>query len=90
MQIPVHRQVLLDNKNKIVSRWAIQRAVWRREFEASSRPLETHIPLSCSKPRLDEDQSRRIIPAYVMGCRLVLCGAAMINAEPGDAAFPTS
>ncbi|RKU04458.1 transcriptional regulator [Burkholderia sp. Nafp2/4-1b] len=79
-------ECLLDNMNKIVSRWAIQRAVWGREFEASSRTLETHISRIRSKLRLDEDKNVRIIPAYAIGYRLVLFGAAIVNVDHADTA----
>ncbi|RKT98673.1 transcriptional regulator [Burkholderia sp. Nafp2/4-1b] len=77
-------EFLLDNMNKVVSRWAIQRAVWGREFDASSRTLETHISRIRSKLRLDEDKNMRILPAYAMGYRLVLFGAAMVTVAPED------
>ncbi|MBN3787209.1 winged helix-turn-helix domain-containing protein [Burkholderia sp. Ac-20353] len=79
-------EFLLDNMNKIVTRQAIQEAVWGRELAVSSRTLDTHISRIRSKLRLDEDKNLRIIPIYAVGYRLVLFGAATTHVERHDAA----
>ncbi|RKT98672.1 transcriptional regulator [Burkholderia sp. Nafp2/4-1b] len=82
-------ECLLDNKNEIVSRGAIQTAVWGRDLDASSRTLEVHISQIRSKLRLDEDKNMRIIPAYAVGYRLVLHGEVMCNMELDDTGSAT-
>ncbi|RKT98729.1 transcriptional regulator, partial [Burkholderia sp. Nafp2/4-1b] len=78
-------EFLLRNRNKIVLRCAIQRAVWGRELDASSRTLEAHISQIRSKLRLDEHKKIRIITVYAVGYRLALDDPETSNAEPGDA-----
>ncbi|RKT98640.1 transcriptional regulator [Burkholderia sp. Nafp2/4-1b] len=77
-------EFLLRNKNEMVSRRAIQRAVWGRELDASSRTLEAHISQIRSKLRLDEHKKIRIITVYSMGYRLALDDPETSSAEPGD------
>ncbi|SMF98809.1 winged helix-turn-helix domain-containing protein [Burkholderia singularis] len=77
-------EFLLDNMNKVVSRQAIQEAVWGRELAVSSRTLDTHISRIRSKLGLDHDKNMRIIPIYSIGYRLVLFGAATTYVEPHD------
>ncbi|MGU7773021.1 winged helix-turn-helix domain-containing protein [Burkholderia sp. MR1-5-21] len=79
-------EFLLDNMNRIVSRQAIQEAVWGRELAVSSRTLDTHISRIRSKLLLDHDKNLRIIPIYAVGYRLVLFGAAMTHVERHDVA----
>lgn len=75
-------EFLLDNMNKVVSRQAIQEAVWGRELAVSSRTLDTHVSRIRSKLGLDFDKNMRIIPIYSIGYRLVLFGAATTRVEP--------
>ncbi|AIS91849.1 winged helix-turn-helix domain-containing protein [Burkholderia pseudomallei] len=77
-------EFLLDNMNKVVSRQAIQEAVWGRELAVSSRTLDTHVSRIRSKLGLDFDKNMRIIPIYSIGYRLVLFGAATTRVEPHD------
>ncbi|TOY81473.1 transcriptional regulator [Burkholderia pseudomallei] len=77
-------EFLLDNMNKVVSRQAIQEAVWGRELAVSSRTLDTHVSRIRSKLGLDFDKNMRIIPIYSIGYRLVLFGAATTRVEPPD------
>ncbi|OMS46940.1 winged helix-turn-helix domain-containing protein [Burkholderia pseudomallei] len=77
-------EFLLDNMNKVVSRQAIQEAVWGRELAVSSRTLDTHVSRIRSKLGLDFDKNMRIIPIYSIGYRLVLFGAAPTRVEPHD------
>lgn len=70
--------------NKVVSRQAIQEAVWGRELAVSSRTLDTHVSRIRSKLGLDFDKNMRIIPIYSIGYRLVLFGAATTRVEPHD------
>ncbi|KWZ38623.1 transcriptional regulator [Burkholderia savannae] len=78
-------EFLLDNMNKVVSRQAIQEAVWGRELAVSSRTLDTHVSRIRSKLGLDFDKNMRIIPIYSVGYRLVLFGAATTRVEAHDA-----
>ncbi|RKT98663.1 transcriptional regulator [Burkholderia sp. Nafp2/4-1b] len=82
-------EFLLGNMNKIVSRRAIQRAVWGREFDASSRTVETHISRIRLKLRLYADKNMRIISAYAIGYRLVVFGATMVSGDL-DHSFPVT
>ncbi|KVN16916.1 MULTISPECIES: winged helix-turn-helix domain-containing protein [unclassified Burkholderia] len=77
-------EFLLDNMNKVVSRQAIQEAVWGRELAVSSRTLDTHVSRIRSKLGLDFDKNMRIIPVYSIGYRLVLFGTATTRVEPHD------
>ncbi|AJY32118.1 hypothetical protein BTM_5145 [Burkholderia thailandensis 34] len=77
-------EFLLDNMNKVVSRQAIQEAVWGRELAVSSRTLDTHVSRIRSKLGLDFDKNMRIIPIYSIGYRLVLFGAATTRVEQHD------
>ncbi|RKT99485.1 transcriptional regulator [Burkholderia sp. Nafp2/4-1b] len=77
-------EFLLRNKNKIVSRWAIQKAVWGGELDPSSRTLEVHISQIRSKLRLDGNKNIRIVTVYAVGYRLMLDDMVMSNAELGD------
>ncbi|QRR07556.1 winged helix-turn-helix transcriptional regulator [Burkholderia sp. MS455] len=81
-------EFLLDNMNKIVSRQAIQEAIWGRELDVSSRTLDTHISRIRLKLRLDRDKDLRVLPIYAVGYRLVLFGATMSDVQLDYAGQP--